>query len=511
MNFFKSTLIVSICTLLSRVFGFIRDVFFAKYLGTGYLADVFLTAFKLPNFFRNIFTEGAFNSAFIPIFSSELVKNENKNTVINFSRNIFSILLYFILIITILAEIFMPQLVSFIAPGFSNIEEKFNLVVSLSKITILYLLFISLVSFMSAILNSYGKFAVVSITPVILNITLITFSILSTFINKNVAMILSYGVVVGGILQFLWLLFFTLKNKMILYPVYPKFDEITKRFFKNFFNGFLGYGIIQINSMIDAIMATQIAGAVSFIYYADRISQLPLALIGTAISITILPVLSKKITLQEENRFDIQEKAIFTAIFLGIPCAIGLFLLSDLFIPILFERGKFTSQDSFAVISCLKLYAFSLPVFMLIKILQTIFYANKDTKTPMYSSLVNLVLNITLNIIFVKYFGYRGIVLSTVISAYVNAIILSSVLLMKKLVVLSGVFYLQVIKLIYPVLFMVLSIVCCKKYLIIPSENILVELFNLALISGISGGLYLFLSFVLRVVDLGVLLGRKGD
>lgn len=509
MNFFKSALVVSICTLLSRIFGFVRDICFAKYLGTGYLSDVFLTAFKLPNFFRNIFTEGAFNSAFIPVFSSELIKDNNKDNIIHFSRNIFSILLYFILIIIILSEIFMPQLVNLIAPGFSNIQDKYELVISLSKITILYLLFISLVSFMSAILNSYGKFAAVSITPIILNITLILFSVLSSFLNKNITYLLSYGVLIGGVLQFLWLFFFTIKNKILLYPIYPRFDEITKKFFKIFYNGFIGYGIIQINSVIDTIMATQIASAVSFIYFADRVSQLPLALIGTAISTTILPSLSKKLITKNEECFKIQEDAIFISLFLGIPCAIGLFLLSDLFIPILFERGRFTSSDSVAVISCLKIYAFSLPIFIMIKILQTIFYANKDTKTPMISSLVNLVLNIILNLIFAKFFNYKGIVLSTVISAYVNLIILLIILIKRKQIEFSQLFCINIIKLLYPLMFMVLTITLYKKFFLMQDIGFLYKLINFIIPSAISGLLYLFMSFALKIVSMDIIKNKN--
>lgn len=496
MNFFKSTIVVSVCTLLSRLFGFFRDVYFAKYLGTGYLADLFLTAFKLPNFFRNIFTEGAFNSSFIPIFSSELEKNDKKNSD-NFVRNIFSIFLYAILIITLLSEIFMPQLVSILAPGF--IKNK--IMISLSRITFIYLIFISMVSFMSAILNSYGKFASPSITPIILNITLIFFSMVSQYIDKNIALLLSIGVVVGGILQFLWLLFFTFKNKLILYPVYPKIDENIKKFFKNFFNGFLGYGVIQINSMVDAIMATHIAGAVSFIYYSDRISQLPLALIGTAISISILPLLSKKIHLNNiEDVNTIQEKSIFIALFLGIPCAIGLYMLSDLFIPLLFERGKFTHNDSIAVISCLKLCAFSLPIFILTKILQTIFYANKDTKTPLISSSINLVSNVFFNIILMKYLGYRGIVLSTVISSYINCSILLFVLIKRKKLNFSLDFLIKSLKTIYPLIFMVISINLLKNIFIF-NDSFILNFIKLSFIAGFSGAVYLLLAFILKIVD----------
>ena len=503
MNFLKTTLVVSFCTLLSRVFGFIRDIFFAKYLGTGYFADVFLTAFKLPNCFRNILAEGAFNSAFIPLFSSGLAKSEKKDEVMNFSRNIFSLLIYVMLIITILAEIFMPKIVSILAPGFLNDVDKFRLTVLLSKITILYLIFISLTSFMSAVLNSYNKFAAVSVRSVILNITLIFFSVLSSFINVNVAYLLSYGVVVGGILQFLWILFFTLKNKIVLYPVFPKFDEITKKFFKNFLNGFLGYGIVQINSVVDTIMASGIVGAVSFIYFADRISQLPLALIGIAISTIILPTLSKKITLQDKNTFEIQENSIFFALFLGLPCAIGLFLLSDVFIPILFQRGEFTSADSMAVVGCLRIYAFSLPVFIVIKILQTIFYANKDTKIPMLSSLVNLISNVILNLVFVRLLSYRGIVLSTVISSYFNFLILSTVLKVRKQIILSQMFYLKITKLIYPLLFMVLSIILLKRCFMTH------QFVGFIVTSTISGIIYLGMSLWLKIVDINMLIKRE--
>lgn len=497
MNFLKSSIIVSAGTLLSRIFGFIRDVFFAKYLGTGHLADIFLTAFKLPNFFRNIFTEGAFNSSFIPIFSENLEKNDKKYTD-SFARTIFSLLLYFMLIITILCEIFMPYVVKILAPGF--VGEEYGLIVPLTRITFLYLIFISMVSFMSAILNSYNKFAAVSITPIILNLTFIFFSILSPYFSINIAVILSYAVVIGGILQFIWITFFTIKNKMLLYPVYPKIDETIKRFFKNFFNSFLGFGIIQMNSMIDAIMATHIVGAVSFIYYADRISQLPLALIGTAISIGTLPLLSKKIANNDAETLQIQEKSIFIALFLGLPCAIALFTLSDIFIPILFERGKFTHADSLAVVSCLKLYAFSLPIFILIKILQTIFYAHKDTKTPMLASLINLFLNIILNLILINPLGYRGIVLSTVISAYVNLAILFLILIKKKQISFSLEFILRCLKGLYPLIFFILTIGIMKKFLI-PNGELFFDIIKFTIISGTVGIIYLGLAFFLKVVD----------
>lgn len=500
MNFLKSAFIVSFCTLLSRLFGFIRDIFFAKYLGTGMLSDIFLTAFKLPNFFRNIFAEGAFNSAFVPIFSSTLVKNDERENLIAFSRNIFSILLYILLFFTLIVELFMPQVINIIASGFSNIPTKYELTIKLSKITFIYLIFISLVSFMSGILNSLNKFAVVSICPIILNITFILFSITSSYININIAYLLSYAVVVGGILQFLWLFIFTIKNKILLYPTYPKINKLTKTFFKNFLNGILSSGIIQINSVVDSIMAAKIAGAISFIYYADRVSQLPLALIGTAISISILPLLSKKIALQDDDISKTQENAIFIALFLGLPCMVGLFFLSNLAIPILFERGAFTTTDSYSVIGCLKIYAFALPFFIIIKILQTIFFANKDTKTPMLASFCSLVLNIFLNIFFIKIFSCRGIILSTVLASFANAFILLIILIKQKKISFSNNFYLKLLKIIYTIIFMSLTI-CILDKLIIVSDNFLFNLLKLITICIVSIFVYFFLSFYLKIID----------
>lgn len=507
MNFLRSAFTISFFTLLSRFFGFIRDIFFATYLGSGQLADIFLTAFKLPNFFRNIFAEGAFNSAFVPIFSSELAKDKENNSILQFSRNIFSLLLYILLIFTFVIEIFMPFVVKIIAAGFSEIPGKFELTVSLSRITFFYLIFISLVSFMSGILNSMNKFAVVSICPVILNITFIIFSVLSVRININIAQLLSYAVLVGGFLQFCWLFFFTIREKIILYPIYPKIDDLTGVFFKNFFNGILSSGIIQINSIIDSIMAARIAGAISFIYYADRISQLPLALIGTAISISILPLLSKKIVL--ENSEDInktQEDAIFIGLFLGLPCMVCLYFLADIAIPILFERGAFTQNDSLAVISCLKIYTFALPIFITIKILQTIFFANKDTKTPMKASFCSLVMNVVLNLILIRFLSYRGIILSTVLASFVNVLILLFILIRQKKLSFSEIFQLQLLKTLYCVIFMIIFVCFVKKFVVVNVEDLIfLKLFKLFVVGGISLSVYFVMSFFVGLIDKSII------
>lgn len=501
MNFLKSAFVVSFFTLISRCFGFFRDICFAKYLGTGFFSDVFLTAFRLPNFFRNIFAEGAFNSAFVPIFSSSLVKHNDKE-IKRFSNNIFSILLYFLLIFTLLIEIAMPFVIRGIAPGFLSDPEKYSLGVTLSRITFPYLIFISLTSFLAGILNSLNKFACVAIYPVILNICFITFSILSAFISINITYILSVAVLVGGLFQFLWLFFFSVKNKMVLYPVYPTFDRKTKLFFKQFANSFIGSGVMQINAMVDSIVATLIPGAVSYIYYGDRISQLPLALIGTAISISILPALSQSIELKNEKEsHEMQESGMFIALFLGLPSMVGLFLLAPTMIPLLFERGAFTASDSLHVIKTVQLYSLTLPLSIIIKILQTVCYANKDTATPLKVAIVALIINVVLDVALIHPFSYFGIIIATAVSLIVSLYLFISKLKKDKKIRFSKLFMTNCFKIVYILIFTALAIIIMNKYLLAHTTSIFLKFVKLFLTIGIAGIIYLGLAYITDIIN----------
>lgn len=502
MNFLKNAITVSVCTLASRVFGLIRDVFFAKYIGTGFFSDVFLTAFKLPNFFRNIFAEGAFNSAFVPILSSNMVK-DNKDKLDFFIKNLFSVLFYILLILTIIFEIFMPFVIKIIAPGFAEDISKYELAIKLSRITFPYLIFISIVSFLSGILNSIGKFAATSLCPIILNITFIVFIILSSFLHINIAYMLSISIFVSGILQLLFLLFFTIKKGYIVYPIYPKIDKNLKKFFKRFSSGFIGSGIVQINSMVDAIMASTITGAVSYIYYADRLIQLPMALIGTALSISILPSLSKVVQLNEREEIDdMQNNSIFIALFIGIPACIGLFMLSNAIISVVYERGKFTLNDTIAVSNILRIYAIALPLMILTKVIQTIFYANKDTKTPMIVSFVSLCCNIVLNFIFIKIFGYIGITISSVFSYFLSVLLL--IVLSKKFLYFNELFKLNLLKVLYSSVIMFTVLLFCDKYLLadIYQYSLIIKILLLSLSIFFSGITYMIICFITKAIDL---------
>lgn len=500
-GFLKSAFIMSFGTLLSRIFGYIRDIFIAKYLGSGFFSDIFFLAFRIPNFFRKIFAEGAFNSAFTPIFASG-VQVHGKDKMIIFARNIYSILLYSLLIFTLIAEIAMPYLMYILAPGYLNDETKFNLLIVLTRITFPYLIFISLISLMSGILNTFNKFFAVSVAPVILNFSIIAgIYLFKDYSGLIIVKAMSYAVFIAGILQLIWILFFTLKEKVFLYPIFPRISPTTKKFFSKFSSSFLASGIFQINSMIDSIVATLAPGAVSILYYGDRISQFPLSLVGTAIGISILPLLSKKLSVKgnKEEAQSIQEDAIFLSCYFGIPSAFGLFALAKPVVEILFQRGEFTTQNTLDVSLVIKIYAIAIPFFILSKILQTIFYAKKDTKTPMRNALYCLTLNTVLDIALVFKFQAAGLAAATTASSILATLLLFYKLIKDKIFYLSETLQTKLLKTLYTSIIMTIVIVCSNILLTKFGINIFI---NLAISCGFGGIVFLFLSYVLDLLNI---------
>ena len=293
MSILKLSAVYSFFTLISRIFGFLRDVIFANFLGTGILADVFYVAFRFPNTFRRIFSEGALNSSFIPVYSKFLGQtNSNANI---FAGNISLLLFLITSIIVIFAEIFMPTFVSILAPGFIENSEKFNLLVSSSRIIFPFLTLITLCSIYSSILNAHEKFALSAALPIILNIVLILAVISAFYFDENILTVLSISVIIAGILQLALLLHSIYKNNIQI-TFFKIFNTNgLKNFSKLFIPSIFSSGLLQINILIGTIIASYEAGAVSYLYYADRIYQLPLALIGIALGVVLLPTLSKKI------------------------------------------------------------------------------------------------------------------------------------------------------------------------------------------------------------------------
>jgi putative peptidoglycan lipid II flippase len=424
MNILKSSAIYSFFTLISRIFGFIRDIIFANFLGTGLIADVFYVAFRFPNTFRRIFSEGALNSSFVPVYSKLL--NQPNNTSANiFAGNISLILLFITCILVILSEIFMPIFISILAPGFIENSEKFNLLVNSSRIIFPFLILITMCSIYSSILNAHGKFALSAALPIVLNIVLILGVLTAHYFEGNILLILSYTVIIAGILQLL-LLIFSIKNNNIQVSFLNKFYKNgLKKFSKLFIPSIFSSGLLQINILIGTIIASYQSSAVSYLYYADRIYQLPLALIGIALGITLLPGLSKKIKNKSSAEvFPIIEKVIIFSLLLAVPASIALFTIPNIIMEILFQRGNFNDISTTSSAQALKYFSLGLIAFILTKILTPIYFANEKPKPPLVFALITVITNTFLSIVLFKNYGFIGIAIATTISSWLNIILM---------------------------------------------------------------------------------------
>jgi len=430
MNLIKSTGTFSFFTIISRLLGYMRDILIAVFLGAGPLADAFFVAFRIPNTFRRLFSEGTFNAAFVPSYSS--INNKKKSE--NFANNIFSLLILGLLSLVFLIEIFMPIFVFLIAPGFEGDNSKMELAITLTRITFPFLLFVSLASFLSAILNSHNKFAAASAAPIILNIFLILVLIFGKMLDDQLVYYLSYAVTISGITQFIFLYFFVKKNYKPQFKFSFKIDGKIKLFFKKLLPSIFSSGVTQINILVGTIIASFQASAVSYLYYADRIYQINLAIAGIAIGTVILPQLSKHVQNKKKEKIHlIQNKALELSLFLSIPAAIALLIASEEIISSLFGYGSFDQESVKKSAQALFYFGLGLPAFSLIKIFSTFFFARHETKIPFYISLISVLLNIFISIIFFKEIGFLIIPMATTISSWFNAISLFIILKNKKL------------------------------------------------------------------------------
>jgi len=421
MNLVRSAATVGGTTLISRLLGFLRDVMVAAALGTGPIADAFFVAFRFPNMFRSIFAEGAFNSAFVPLFAKRL-EGEGENAARRFAEDALAVLLVALLVLTIAAELAMPWLMLVFAPGFSQDPQKFAWAVEFTRIAFPYLLFISLTALQSAILNSLGRFFPGAAAPVMLNVTMILAILFLVPLTGNPGRALSWGVAAAGVVQFVWLTVSLWRAGMVLRLRLPKLTPDVRRLFRLGVPGVIAGGITQVNLTIGTMIASLQAGAVSWLYYADRIYQLPLAVIGIAIGIVLLPELSRRLRAEDtEGASWSQNRAVEFSMLLTVPAATGAAVLAFDIIRVLFERGAFARADTEATALALVIYAVGLPAFVLIKVFQPAFFAREDTKTPLRFAAISIAVNITTSFALFFPFGFAGIATGTTLAAWVNA------------------------------------------------------------------------------------------
>ncbi|MFL2887032.1 MAG: murein biosynthesis integral membrane protein MurJ [Candidatus Pelagibacter sp.] len=439
MNLIKSTSTFSFFTLISRILGYLRDLLIAIYLGSGPIADAFFVAFRIPNTFRRLFSEGTFNAAFVPSYSSEMAIGKNRSK--KFANKIFNLLLIGLLLIVLIIEIFMPSFVFIIAPGFSENSDKLDLTIKLTRITFPFLLFVSLSSFFSAILNSHNKFAVSSAAPIILNIFLILILIFQSYLNDQLVIYLSYAVTLAGIVQLIFLLFFIKKFYIPNITLNFKIDYKVKLFFNKLLPSIFSSGVTQINILVGTIIASFQASAVSYLYYADRIYQINLAIAGIAIGTVILPNLSKYIQSRNIKKIDfIQNKALELSLFLSLPATMALLIASEQITSSLFGYGSFDILSIKNSSHALFYFALGLPAFSLIKIFSSFLFARHNTKIPFYFSVFSVIVNIIISVYFFNKIGFIIIPIATTISSWLNSLLLFIYLYKKKYFLLK--FYL---------------------------------------------------------------------
>ncbi len=422
MALLRSIATVGGFTMASRVLGFVRDILIAAVLGAGVGADAFFVAFKFPNLFRRLFAEGAFALAFVPLFAGTL-EAEGKAAAKAFAEQALSVLLWTLLIFVVVLEIAMPWAMAGFAPGFLNRPAIFGLAVELTRITFPYLLFISMVSLMAGVLNALGRFAAAAATPILLNLCLIGAMLWLAPISQTPGHALAWGVAGAGVLQFLWLYIHCVRAGIGLGLPRPRLTPKVRLLLRRTLPVALGAGIYQINLLIDTVIASMLpSGSISYLFYADRVNQLPLGVVGVAVGTALLPLLSRQVRAGDAAAaMHSQNRAAEFSLLLALPSAAALAVLAGPIITTLFARGAFGTIQAEATAAALSVYALGLPAYILVKALAPGFFAREDTATPVKISVFCLVVNLVLNLLLMGPFLHVGIAAATVVSAWINA------------------------------------------------------------------------------------------
>ena len=424
MSLVRSVATVGGYTGISRILGFVRDILIANVVGASPVADAFFAAFRLPNLFRRLFAEGAFNAAFVPLFARRL-EQEGEAAARRFAEEALSVLVTGLLVLSAVCMAGMPWFIYVIGSGFSQDPEKLALAVDLTRITFPYLLFMSVTALLSGILNSLYRFAAAAAAPILLNIVFIAALLLVLPFTGAPGHVMASAVCVSGAVQFLFLVIAVKRAGMSLRFPRPRFTPGVRRLLVLMLPGMLSAGALQINIFVGSSIASWQEGAFSFLYYADRVYQLPLGLIGIAIGIVLLPDLARKLRAgNEDQAMHSLNRGLEFALLLTLPATVALIVIAGPIIGGLFQHGRFGAEDAAATAAALTAFAWGLPAYVLVKILQPAFYAREDTVTPFRFAVVSVVANIALSLILFWQLQHVGIALATTLAAWLNTILL---------------------------------------------------------------------------------------
>ncbi len=430
MSLIKRISTVGGYTLLSRFFGLGRDFLLARYLGAGMAADAFFIAFKLPNFFRRLFAEGAFSVAFVPLFSRALGKEitpESQATAQEFAGHVLSWLLPVLVALLIIMELAMVPVMLGLTGGFSSegvaANKKFDLVVELGRYTFPYLLLISLVSFYAGMLNAVNRFSAAAFAPVLLNILMISALLLFHETEIEAARFLAGAVSVSGVAQFILLYVSARRAGLRIKLPRPELTDDVRQLLRVMAPAAIGAGVMQLNLLADIVIAARLLpeGSVSWLFYADRLAQLPLGVIGVAVGTVLLPGISRLLAADDAAGAAAQQnRALEYSMMLTLPATAALAVIAYPIIATIFERGAFTETDTSATALALFAYSFGLPAYVIQKALTPAYFARGDTRTPVIFASVSLVVNLILNLVLIRYFAHVGLAAATAIAAWIN-------------------------------------------------------------------------------------------
>jgi putative peptidoglycan lipid II flippase len=418
----KSTLTVGANTGFSRVLGLVRDVVIAWAFGASRDTDAFFVAFRLPNFLRRLFAEGAFSQAFVPILG-EYKRKRSHEEVRQLVAHVAGTLGAVLLVVTAIGILAAPVLVMIFAPGFLADDDKYTLTVQMVRITFPYILFVSLTAFAAGVLNTYGRFGVPAFTPVLLNLALIGAALWLAPMMDEPVMALAWGVLVAGLAQLAFQLPFLKRLGVLAMPRFSWAHEGVRRIMRLMIPAAFGASVAQINLLVDTLIASfLVTGSVSWLYYSDRMVEFPLGVFAIAMATVILPSLSQQHADEAGDAFsDTLDWALRWVVVVATPSAVGLALLAEPILTTLFQYGEFTPRDVHMASLSLMAYAIGLIGFMLIKVLAPGYFARQDTRTPVRAGIIALIANLILNLALVVPFKHAGLALATSLAAFINA------------------------------------------------------------------------------------------
>lgn len=426
MKLLKAMATIASFTMLSRIAGMVRDMLTASILGAGPMADAFFVALKLPNLFRRIAAEGAFSISFIPLYSKTLEQDGEKEAAV-LSGQLFSIMAIFLSVFTLIMMILMPWVIHIIAPGFQYGGERYVLAVPMTQISFPYLMLVSVTALFGGMLNAHHKFAPFAAAPIIFNLTLIICVLGLTPLFPNAGYAMAFGITLSGIFQLAMMIFFIRKYRILFSFQKPKITPKIKIFFQKMGPGILSAGVFQINLLVDMMIASLLpAGSISYLYYADRLNQLPLSIGGIAIGTALLPMLSRAISSGQHGEGNqLFNRALEFCFFVALPAATALMIIPFPMVQTLFGHGQFSLADAQQTSYVLMGYGVGLPAYIASKVFMTAFWAHQDTVTPVKISILTAGTNIALCLLLIGLLGAAGIALATGISGWVQVYLLN--------------------------------------------------------------------------------------